>query len=248
MAQSMNVPKILFAATCTLTVVGASFVGGLYSAMQENAAYQFVGKVYMTIKDSIAAISDTPLLVPKGFLQPARSEGAGVTVNERPDDDSLILLSGFFDDSNELRLIRRDGTVIRRWPVEFSHYFPEPRHLRTPPATNWNIDLHGALVEPNGSVVFNFDYGGLVNKSPRRYDLDTAHLIHHLSSGSQGLPVPAGGTSHGDSAYPPFETPHDEDLLLGFPRLAGRLRVLGTSLLPNGMATLLTTGETSCVA
>jgi hypothetical protein len=214
----MNVSKLVFVATCSLAVVGAAFLGGLYSAMHENVAYQFVGKVYMSIKNSLAAISETPLLVPKGFLQPARNGGAGVIVNGLPDDGNLILLSGFFDDGNELRLIRRDGYVVRRWPVKFSDYFPEPRHLETPPATNWSIDLHGALIEPDGSVVFNFDYGGLV-KLDRcgRTAWTLAHPTHHSIEQAEGGGYWVPGRRHiatGRSAFPPFEAPFDEDLVL----------------------------------
>jgi hypothetical protein len=101
---------------------------------------------------------------PKYFLAPARHEGSGVTVNEptNSDADQLILLSGFFDGGNELRLIQKDGEVMARWPVKFSEIFLTTDHVQYPPATDWNIDLHGAVALPNGSVVFNFEYGGLV--------------------------------------------------------------------------------------
>ena len=53
-----------------------------------------------------------------------RYEGEGVTINDVSEgEDELIFLAGFFDDTNQLRLIRRDGTVIVRWPVHFPDIF-----------------------------------------------------------------------------------------------------------------------------
>ena len=117
---------------------------------------------------------------PVDFLQPSRKAGNGVTVNEVKDSTDLILLSGFFDGSNELRLIRRDGSPIVRWPVRFSDHFPSPTHLWAPPQTDRNIDIHGAVVLPNGSVVFNYEYGGTVKLSRCGDTLWTLpHPTHH---------------------------------------------------------------------
>ena len=100
---------------------------------------------------------------PKNFLQPARYDGDGVTVNDVPGGrEELILLSGFFEETNELRLIRRDGAIVARWPVRFSEIFRDTSYLQSPPATDWNVDTSGALALPDGSVVFNFTYAGLV--------------------------------------------------------------------------------------
>lgn len=74
-------------------------------------------------------------------------------------------MSGFFDGGNQLRLIRRDGTVIAKWDASFRKHFPNPVHLRSPPETDRNVDIHGALLNSDGSVVFNYEYSGTVKLS-----------------------------------------------------------------------------------
>ena len=214
----MNLPKILFVTTATLTVVGATFLAGMYSAVHRNTLYRWVGMVNIQIKESIQAIRETSLVNPQHFLQPARKVGDGVTVNER-DDGGLIMIAGFFDDSNEIRLMRRDGSVVRRWPVKFGELFPDAASYMTnpqPPATDWNIDLHGALLMPDGSVVFNFDYGGLARLDRCGKVLWTLHHMTHHSverAARGGFWVP-GRRRNTEADFPPFEPPHLEDVIL----------------------------------
>ena len=214
----MNLPKLLFVTTTTLTVIGGAFLAGVYSTVQENALYRLVRRATFQIQDSIQAVDETSLVVPKHFLQPARKPGDGVTVNERG-DGGFIMIAGFFKDTNEIRLIRRDGSIVRRWPVRFGELFPnassymvDPKH----PATDWNIDLHGALVMPDGSVVFNFDYGGLA-KLDRcgnvQWTLD--HATHHSVERAErgGFWIP-GRRRTLESKFPPYKPPFLEDLIL----------------------------------
>ncbi len=99
---------------------------------------------------------------PTHFLEPCLYEGAGVTINRIQNPSDYVFMSGFFDGNNEMRLLRRDGKIITRWTMRFSEIFPDPDHLLHPPATDWNTYIHGACLLPDGSVVFNFEYGGLV--------------------------------------------------------------------------------------
>lgn len=103
----------------------------------------------------IQTFQEAPTLAgtrPENYLQPARHEGSGVTVNEVSGNDDLILLAGFFDDNNEHRLIRRNGDIVARWPARFSEIFPDPVHLRKPPTTDWNTYIHGSVAMPDGST------------------------------------------------------------------------------------------------
>ena len=173
-----NLDKIAFFLSAALLTLGLAFGAGLYSGVKRNFVYD-VGK---KLKGTLVLVRAN--IVPGGrpihFLQPARSAGSGVTVNEKPDDGSLIFISGFFDGSNELRLVRRDGTPVAKWPVRFSDHFPDPSHLVTPPKTDHNIDTHGALIHPDGSVAFNYEYSGTVKLSRCGKTIWTlAHPTHH---------------------------------------------------------------------
>lgn len=132
----------------------------------------------------------------------------------------LTFLSGFFVDTNEMRLVGVDGKVIHRWPVRFSEIFKDPRHIRPVvlvPATDWNIDIHGALPLPDGSVVFNFEYGGLA-RIGRCGDVQWAipRMTHHsVSLSPRGtLWVPGRRWVADRSTHPPLETPYFEDTIL----------------------------------
>ncbi|MCJ8340516.1 MAG: arylsulfotransferase family protein [Pseudomonadales bacterium] len=221
--QHFDFPKFLFYSVIIVGTLGASFSFGLYSADRRTVIYETVRDLKKTVELAIGTVTNEVLTLanihPEHFLQPARYAGSGVTVNKKINSNDLILLSGFFDKANELRLIQRNGDIVARWPVRFSEIFPAPSHLTNPPVTDWNIDIHGALILSDGSVVFNFEYGGLV-KLDRcgnlvwTLDKVTHHSIEKAENG--GFWVPGRRHFSGDSVspYPPFETPFYEDTLI----------------------------------
>ena len=118
--------------------------------------------------------------LPEHFLQPSRKPGAGVTVNTLADSDDLVLLTGFFDGDPGLRLIRRDGSPVASWRAAFSDLLPERAGKPGAPQTDWNVDLHGSYIEPDGSVLLNFEYQGTVKLSRCGAPVWTvAALTHH---------------------------------------------------------------------
>lgn len=99
-------------------------------------------------------------------LQPSRGQGDGVTRNQLPDDGSLVLLSGFFDEQNQIRLIRRDGTLVRKWGLDYFEHFPDAQSRICDLTSPLNTDVHGVHVTPGGEVVFNYEYCGSVKLDP----------------------------------------------------------------------------------
>lgn len=220
----VDLSKAVFFGLVWTLGLGGAFWLGVEAGIQHNAAYRFTRTVKKTIEKSLSVTAGEFVSAvraqPIHFLQPSRYWGDGVTVNHTSADQSdLILLSGFFHDTNELRLIRRNGAVVARWPVRFYDLFPDPDHFPTgwAPSTNWNIDLHGALALPDGSVLFNFEWGGLVKLDRcggvvwtiRR---QTHHSVERAEGG--GFWVPGRRLVEGATPYPPFETPFHEDTIL----------------------------------
>ncbi len=167
------------------------------------AALFFAGYVKGSPKSATALVADVALSAggvltqaweqtlatrPVHFLQPSRKPGEGVTVNEVPRRTDLVLLTGFFDDTPGLRLIRRDGTLLAAWPAVFSELMPERLARPGAPQTDWNIDLHGAQIDPDGSVVFNFEYQGTVklDRCGRRLWSLEANSHHTVSPAAGG--------------------------------------------------------------
>lgn len=241
--KNVDLSKVLF--NCT-GIIGLFVCGVVYGTFDLTPR-----TLLFSIRDSVASVyyerNTLTGIQPDHFLQTARREGDGVTVNDVTGRRDLVLLSGFFDGGNELRLIRRDGSVVARWPVSFSELFPDPGHVLDPPATDWNIDIHGALIEPDGSVVFNFEYAGLVKLTrcgevawtlPRM----THHSVERASSGGYWVPGRRLQSEEGETPFPPFQAPFVEDTLL---RVSAEGEILNEISLPqvlydNGLEALLT--------
>jgi hypothetical protein len=100
--------------------------------------------------------------------------------------------------------------------VRFSEILPDTGHIREPPETNWNIDIHGALAREDGSVVFSFEWGGLVKFDrcgnvvgalPR----ETHHSVERAESGGYWVPARRFHVANGESPFPPFELGKSRD-------------------------------------
>ncbi|MEZ5290889.1 MAG: arylsulfotransferase family protein [Vicinamibacterales bacterium] len=155
---------------------------------------------------------------PEVFLQPATRPGNGVIghVEGRP-APGLTLIVAFFGEGHELRLIRADGTVVRRWPLRYFDLFPDSSHVLPAadrPKTEWNVEPHDGLALPDGSVVVNFENkglakldrcGGVVWTLPR--------MAHHVISPNADGTFWVGGRRYveGPSPYPPLSTPFHEE-------------------------------------
>jgi len=244
--------KIVFLILAAGGVLLLTFGVGLYSGVKRNVLFRVIDTIKTTVQSAFSTVGEEATTLtgthPSHFLQPSRYTRDGVTVNTASDDGALILLSGFFEGSNELRLIHRDGTIVRRWPVRFSSIFPKPTHLPegSIPATDWNVDTHGALALPDGSVVFNFEWGGLVKLDRCGQVMWTVpRLTHHSVERAEagGYWVPGRRlVTNPRSPFPPFETPFQEDTIL---RVSEDGRVLSEFSVPgilydNGLETLLT--------
>ena len=217
-----EIAKLMFWSIIAAGLLSSVFLAGMYSGATKNAAFAMVRDLRKMTRVALRTVmQEAPVLVrarPEWHLQPARYVGSGVTINDTQDDD-LVLLAGFFDDGNELRLIRRDGSIVARWPVAFTAIFTDTRHIHEPPSTDWNTDTHGALILPDGSVVFVFEYMGLV-KLDRcgRLVWKVAEPVHHsverAEAGGYWVPGRNYVLEEATARYPPFRVPYFEDTIL----------------------------------
>ncbi len=214
--KKIDLPKFFFFLACLVFVFAYGAVVGKYKIFP-YAIVDHATNIVVLVYNERRTLTATR---PDHFLQPVRYDGDGVTVNQVPDgQDELILLSGFFEDSNELRLIRRDGGIVNRWPVKFSELFPDTGHLVNPPATDWNVDTSGAVALPDGSVVFNFTYGGLARldrcgKVMWTLEQPTHHSVERAETGGFWVPSRRHHAENTTSPFPPFLTPFEEDTLI----------------------------------
>lgn len=222
--KRFDLSKIMFYIVLTAAALGGSFYFGLYSAAENTKVYQEINALKEKIFSSSELVAEESATLtkihPDHFVQPSRYEGEGVTINAaEANQDDLILMAGFFKDDNQLRLIRRDGSLVAKWPVRFYDIFESNKHIREPPATNWNADTHGSLILPDGSVVFNFEYCGLV-KLDRcgnlvwRLERETHHSVERAEKGGYWVPGRRYHSKETQTPFPPFDTPFKEDTIL----------------------------------
>lgn len=193
-----------------------AFAWGFHAATTRNGVHRAVASGLT----AMVAVMDTfraPGL-PVDFLNPARGLGDGVTKGADLDDGALVLMSGFFEGGNELRLIARDGTIVARWPVDYYTLFPDRSYLALPPQSTLKVDTHGAIITPEGDVVFNFEYVGTV-KLDRCGGVtwtlaDRTHHAVEFAEGGGYWVLGRDWTPRGDLQYPPFIGPANEDTLL----------------------------------
>ena len=209
--------KFLFYTVCA----GIIFFYGLavekYQIFPYEVIYYFKNSATQVYKELRVLAG----LKPVHFLQKARYGGNGVTHFEQDQAaPGLTLISGYYDGDNGLRLMRLDGSLVQDWPVRFSDFFPNPEHIRPKlevPVTDWNVDIHGAVVLPDGSVVFNFEYGGMV-KLDRCGTLrwTVPSMTHHSIDQSEdgGFWVPGRRFVEDRSAFPLIEAPYFEDTIM----------------------------------
>ena len=218
--ERFDISKFLFFVISIAGALGLSFAFGLYSGAKKTVAYRAVHTLKNSFEEVFAETSTLSKIHPKHFLHTARYDGAGVTINNfSGGEEELIFLSGFFNKSNELRLIRRDGTIIARWPVRFSEIFPNPSHCRKKPDTDWNVGIHGALALPDGSVVFNFEWAGLVKldrcgKIVWTLARESHHSVERSEGGGFWVPGNRFFSKESDSPFPPFKTPISENTIM----------------------------------
>lgn len=102
-------------------------------------------------------------LVPERFLFPLREKGGSVLVHDPARAfQGHTFLTGFFGDSIGMRLIDMQGHVVHDWKVSLRSVWPDAKHLEKGTPHDWDSQIQGAVLYPNGDVIFNFLYSGLV--------------------------------------------------------------------------------------
>lgn len=155
-----KLPKRIFVACLTFLVLLSAFFFGALAYRNDLPPIPQLRAAY----DSIATVVDVGLADSPyhHHLQPSRGQGDGVTVNKTPEDGALILMAGFFDEETQARLIRRDGSVVRKWSLDYLEHFPDTGERACERASSLDVDVHGAHLTPRGELVFNYEYCGAV--------------------------------------------------------------------------------------
>lgn len=160
------------------------YLGGMATAHYRLLPYTTMLDLVNAGRDGRANWRSYLGIAPTRFLVPAEGQEKGVVVHVRgAAQPGLTLISGVSEDGLVgLQLIALEGTVRHRWRASFSSIWPDPQHVqsRRLPNNDWDTEIHGAALLPDGDVVFNFDRYGL-QRLDRCGDLvwKLPYMTHH---------------------------------------------------------------------
>ena len=210
--------KRIFITALAFVFLSAAFLYGAFAYRSDLPPIPQLRVAY----DILAGVAEADVLghPRQHHLQPSRGQGNGVTVNNMPNDGALVFMAGFFDDENQIRLIERDGTVVKKWSLDYFKHFPDSSNRVCDVASPLRVDTHGAHVTPRGEVIFNYEYCGSV-----KLDL-CGNLLWRINKPTHHSIVPAetGGywllgrdrwlASEHPDRFPPFSTSATEQYIL----------------------------------
>jgi hypothetical protein len=96
---------------------------------------------------------------PDKCLKPARYDGSGVTVHvPQAAYQGVTFITSLFDKSLGMILVDMSGSQLHKWRVPFEEIWPQAQDR----PHDWDSEIHGAILHPNGDVVFNIEWQTLV--------------------------------------------------------------------------------------
>jgi Arylsulfotransferase (ASST) len=208
----------LFRAWWVTSLSALAFACGLAVGVFKLFPYEWLQGLGFTARELIRYPKHTFGIAPQKFLAAEPPLGGGVTRHvEGRAFPGLTLITGFFDGSLGVRLIDPNGDVLNHWPISYNAIWQESPHLADQPQ-DWDMELHGALLMPDGDVIFTFQYGGLVRmdacgdirwKLPRQ----THHVFTPDSEGNLWVPDRKGRESP-VPRYAKVPAPFEEDYVI----------------------------------
>ncbi|AEG02033.1 arylsulfotransferase family protein [Methylomonas methanica] len=157
-----NISFIYFVTSLTLVAMIYGFAIGrykIYPFQLFNAGDQQVAEVRIAVKDWIYNWQDNLKLRPSRQLRPATRPGSGVIVHNRQQMlAGPTLISGFWNDSVGVKLIDEDGAILHEWHVAYRKF----RHIIKDDTDDFNVLVHGAILLPDGDIVFNYENHAMI--------------------------------------------------------------------------------------
>lgn len=160
-------------------------------------------------------------LKPEKFLHPIRKE-----FRQQPSfwydrglaQEGITLVSSFWEGQNGLHLYDREGNLLHSWRASFNQIWADTPDWPPQAIGDWDVDIHGMHLYPDGSVVFNFEYNGLVkldrcSRVVWKLAAETHHSVETDEAGNLWVPGRIKHTrKHPD--FPILKAGTEEDLIL----------------------------------
>ena len=177
----MKLTQKFWKAYFIVSVVALVFVAGFTVGWQKRFPTPLVESWLGEVRDWRKYPRHNLRIRPEKFLNPVSVVPPSAQAGPAPDAEAgQTLLTGFFNDRSGLRLVDQTGRTLHEWSASYLEVFPDPTHLDSVPKHDWDMHLHGAVLYPNGDVVFNFEWAGLVRLDRcSRVKWKLARQTHH---------------------------------------------------------------------
>jgi Arylsulfotransferase (ASST) len=146
--------KFLFFA-CLLLL---AYAAGVATAQFHLPPYDALFEIGRAGKDWVANWPNKLGIDPSRHLMASRHKGAGLVQHvEGESMPGVTLMESMFDDRVGLRLVDHQGNTLHTWDAIYSEIAPNTDILLEDriPTNDWEVSVHGAVLYPNGDVVFN---------------------------------------------------------------------------------------------
>lgn len=141
------------------------FLTGLLAGMFRLAPVLWFEQGMKALQDWQQYAGHYAELKPQKFLHKLRKEFNGqptVWHEAGLAQEGVTLVSSLWDGQNGMNLYDIKGDVLHEWRVSFNNIWADTPDWPPHAIGDWDVDIHGMHLYPDGSVVFNFEYNGLV--------------------------------------------------------------------------------------
>lgn len=212
---SNNWHKIYLMLSLLVIVFLYGFVAGKYHFPPHNILHKAKLAVDDLFKDG--NYKHYAKIRPEKFIHPAKYDGTGVTIyNSDKAFDGYTIITSMWSDTSGLKLFDMDGTELHSWLVPYTKIFPTPDSTEDD-ISDWDVDVTGSEIYPNGDIVFNFNGRGLVKVDKNSNVIwklkgDYHHSVFKDEFGELWVP---GRRAHNDTlnSYLLLDPPYFEDFI-----------------------------------
>jgi hypothetical protein len=182
MSSASGTNNLAGIAMFVLACVFLAFLAGVLAAIFQVYPYQPIQGAISEFNDQINADKDD-----LHFLNKARNADSGVTVYEPGmTQPGVTLVTGYWREGTvwqpTIRLLDFDANVLHEWPIHPEVIWPQSPHNDRISGTYNKSDnyVHGSRLLPDGDIVFNIEYLGMVRMNAcGEVRWQVSHRLHH---------------------------------------------------------------------
>ena len=158
-----------------------AFAFGLAVGVFKVFPYRLLQSLAYAGRELVRYPGHTLRLEPQKYFAVSPPDGEGVRIHAAgAAAPGITLVTGFFEGRNGIRLLDLDGALLNEWRISYNEIWPDSPHLGDQPH-DWDTELHGSMLLPDGDVIFTFQYGGLVRMDRcGRVEWKLPRETHHI--------------------------------------------------------------------